>query len=59
MLDLNELVIGNKFWSDGRALKTCKVTLKYVGKKYVIWESISGREEWSTINFFREWATKA
>jgi hypothetical protein len=54
-----DLVIGALYWTDGNALKTNKATLKYVGKKYVIVESINGNENWHTLDFFLEWATEA
>ena len=60
MLRKQDLVIGALYWSDGNALKTCKVELKYVGTKYVIIERTGDKgEEWKTLDFFLEWATVA
>ena len=52
-----QLIVGNKYWVDGRALKTNLAELKYVGSKYVIVERTGDKEEeWHTLSFFLEWA---
>jgi len=56
----SSLVLGKVYWIDGKALKTTRAQLKYIGKKIVVlWSIKTGTEIVKSLSFFLEWATEA